>query len=162
MLPKDLGIDFEKILRFWVDYQGKYFYFETKPGIEDVLITVSTTERTGKQMIPDLEQMLAPITSSFQSKEYDVKEGKENLILGVKGFEKIIGKINKVPNFPPSLHLKDVTIKKMVWDYKNKKYITSGEEEKRDNYGLMLERLKYYEEIGDKKKLKEFLNSERF
>lgn len=152
---ENLGIDFEKILRFWVDYQGKYFYFETKPETDNIIIEVSKLETIEKEAISNIMNIYNP-------KARDVKTIDDSLILGIKSFYKIIGKIDKVPNFPPSLHLKEVTTKKMMWDYENNEYVPHDEEERRDNYGLMLDRLAYYEEIGDTEKLQDFLDSERF
>jgi hypothetical protein len=136
-----------KILRFWLNYRGKYFYFETRPEIESIVIKVPKREITKKEVVGPFKIFLEP-------EVFDEKIGETPLVLGVKSFYKLIGKINKVPNFHPSLHLREVKIKKMIWDFYKRKYVPEGKEEKRNNYGLILDRIWYYEEIGSKDKLK--------
>lgn len=159
----NLNLDWEKFLRYWTDYQGKYFYFETKPNSENIIIKITRQETSTKESSPSMESIMKPtLQNTFQVKKYILTTGEDSLILGVNTFDKIIGKIDKIPNFPPSLVLTDVIIKNMVWDYEGEEYTQKRDEENRENYGLILDNINYYEKIGTKEDMEKFVDSDRF
>lgn len=119
--------DFRKILQFWIDQQDKWFYFET---------AIIKSGSTGESDVPN-----ALRTSTKNS---TAKRSETNQYIQAR----IVGSINDVVLYPPSLLLQNVSVFKVRLTY-GEQTSRLVSREKRDKYGLVFSQITYYEPIDN-------------
>ena len=120
--------DIRKILQFWISQQDKWFYFETNLLQSGV---------SGEEQAPNPLHNLATIAlSTSKQTNYYLQD-------------RIVGKIQDVVSYPPSLLLTDVVITTVHFSYEWKLSTSIVSKEERDNYGLVFSQITYYEPIQD-------------
>ena len=119
--------DIRKILQFWIDQQDKWFYFET---------AIIQSGSTGESEVPN--PIHTPVRTSWS------KSSETNQYIQIR----IVGSINDVVSYPPSLLLRDVSVftVSLIYDRQTTKLVSI---EKRDKYGLVFSQITYYEPIDD-------------
>jgi len=119
--------DIRKILQFWIDQQDKWFYFET---------AIIQSGSTGESEVPN--PIHTPERTSW------AKSSEINHYMQTR----IVGSINDVVSYPPSLLLRDVSVftVSLIYDRRTIKLVSI---EKRDKYGLVFSQITYYEPIDN-------------
>ena len=124
-LPFPTFDDIRKILNFWIDQQGKWFYFETA-----TLKAASYSE--GNKFSP---------FQSIPTTSYESSRESFNYIQ-----DRIVGRISDVIPYPPSLLLQETSIFTVHLDVdQGTKRLVNVEE--RETYGLVFSQITYYEPI---------------
>jgi hypothetical protein len=120
--------DIRKTLQFWIDQQDKWFYFETG---------IIQSGKTGETEVPGLHTGSIPSLARRRESNQFVQT-------------RIVGNINDIISYPPSLLLSNVSIFTVSIDYQwQRQYSRQESIEKRDKYGLVFSQISYYEPIDN-------------
>ncbi len=119
--------DIQKLLKFWIDQQDKWFYFET----ETLQTGSSGRTQTAPKILARHASVWEEINQTFQYSQ-----------------SRIVGKIHDVVFYPPSLLLHDTTVftVNIFLDQQKADVINI---EKIKKYGLVFSQITYYEPIED-------------
>lgn len=119
--------DIRRILQFWIDQQDKWFYFET---------AIIQSGSTGESEIPN------PLHTHVRTSWATRRETNQYIQT------RIVGNINDVVSYPPSLLLRDVSVFTVSLAYE-RQTTSLVSIEKRNRYGLVFSQITYYEPIDD-------------
>lgn len=115
------------MFQFWIDQQDKWFYFET---------AIIPSGSTGESEVPNPlhTRTITSWTTSNETNQYIQT--------------RIVGSINDVVSYPPSLLLRDVSVFTVSLIY-GRQITRMVSIEKRVKYGLVFSQITYYEPIDD-------------
>ena len=126
-LPFPSFEDFRKYFSFWLDQQDKWFYFETEK-------LISGSAGRVMHLQPALAGLPSPLDDTQESTQY--------------AQSRIVGKIQEVLSFPPSLLLTNTSVFTVLISFDGSKDRIVNLEGRKE-YGLVFSQITYYEPIHD-------------